>query len=333
MDGNKLKGGSAGLSYPTLSRENNNAWSMKMRVFMQAQRVWDTVKPSDSKTGFEPIDSKTGFEPIDSKTMVDDKIDKVALAMIYQVVLEDVLLTLDDKRTTKGAWDAIRVLCQGADRVKKAMIQTLKAEFEAMTMRDNDPLDDFYIKMNCLVSNIRALGEERRLKREGNEEKILLTKEEWQKRSNRGGTDGSSNSRGRWVRDKSHIKCYNCQLYGHYMAECRKPKREKEQRMEANLSQGGGRNANSNIWYLDNGASNHMTGQRSKFSRLDEKVTGEVRFGDGSKVTIKGRGMMIPLNYKNSEVRYLRDVYYIPSFYNNIISLGQLSEEGNKVVL
>ncbi|XP_074337548.1 uncharacterized protein LOC141674746 [Apium graveolens] len=294
MDGNKLKGGSAGLSYPTLSRENYTAWSMKMRVFMQAQRVWDAVKPSDSKTGFEPIDSKT---------MVDDKIDKVALAMIYQVVLEDVLLTLDDKRTAKGAWDAIRVLCQGADRVKKAMIQTLKAEFEAMTMRDNDPLDDFYIKMNCLVSNIRALGEEvsesyvvkkliravlskilqiasiieqfgdleamsveeaigslkaheewlraqtekrgdqllltrdEWLKREGNEEKILLTKEEWQKHSNRGGTDGSSNSRGRWVRDKSRIKCYNCQLYGHYMAECRKPKREKEQRMEANLSQ------------------------------------------------------------------------------------------------
>ena len=30
---------------------------------------------------------------------------------------------------------------------------------------------------------------------------------------------------------------------------------------------------------------------------------------------------------------FLREVYYIPSLCNNIMSLGQLSEVGNKVVL
>lgn len=44
----------------------------------------------------------------------------------------------------------------------------------------------------------------------------------------------------------------------------------------------------SNLWYLDNGASNHMTGLLSKFVELDESVTGEVRFGDVLIVTIKG---------------------------------------------
>lgn len=43
------------------------------------------------------------------------------------------------------------------------------------------------------------------------------------------------------MRDKSHIKCFNCNIYGHFDAECRKPRREKErdknQTQEANLSQ------------------------------------------------------------------------------------------------
>lgn len=88
----------------------------------------------------------------------------------------------------------------------------------------------------------------------------------------------------------------------------------------------------SNIWYLDNGASNHMTGQRFKFSELDEKVTGEVRFGDGSTVEIKGKGT-VAFKCKNEEEKLFREVYYIPNLRNNIISLGQLAEDGNKVVL
>lgn len=71
-------------------------------------------------------------------------------------------------------------------------------------------------------------------------------------------------------------------------------------------------NAESNLWYLDNGASNHMTGQHFKFDQLDTEVTGQVRFSDGSMVKIEGKGS-ITLLCKNGERRVLRDVYYIPS--------------------
>ena len=39
------------------------------------------------------------------------------------------------------------------------------------------------------------------------------------------------------------------------------------------------------------------------------------------------------LNCKNGEERFLEEVYFIPTLCNNIISLGQLSEGGNKVIL
>ena len=75
-----------------------------------------------------------------------------------------------------------------------------------------------------------------------------------------------------------------------------------------------------------------MTGHRGKFMELDESQSGQVKFGDGSTVSIKGRGV-ISFRCKNGEEKLLKDVYYIPALCNNIISLGQLSEEGNKVVL
>lgn len=88
----------------------------------------------------------------------------------------------------------------------------------------------------------------------------------------------------------------------------------------------------SNVWYLDNGASNHMTGQKLKFKNLNEGIQGKVRFGDGSMVEIKEKGSIV-LQCKNEEERVLNEVYYIPSLCSNIISLGQLFEEGNKVIL
>ena len=57
-----------------------------------------------------------------------------------------------------------------------------------------------------------------------------------------------------------------------------------------------------------------------------------VKFGDGSMVEIKGKGS-ISFKCKNGEERILNGVYFIPTLCNNIISLGQLSEEGNRVVL
>lgn len=90
------------------------------------------------------------------------------------------------------------------------------------------------------------------------------------------------------------------------------------------------RQEESNVWYLDNGASNHMTGQISKFKELNKEITGLVRFGDGSTVTIKGRGSIV-FRCKNGEEKVLHEVYYIPSLCSNIISIGQLAEEGNRV--
>lgn len=139
MENNKAKSGSIGLTYIMLARSNYTAWALKMKVVIKAQGVWNVVEPKDPKKA------------------VDDKTDKVALAMIYQGISEEILLSLADKEMVKDAWETIKMLYQGADRVKKVKIQTLKAEFEALTMKDDEMIDDFYMKMNRIMTNTRAV--------------------------------------------------------------------------------------------------------------------------------------------------------------------------------
>ncbi|XP_074336196.1 uncharacterized protein LOC141673357 [Apium graveolens] len=65
-----------------------------------------------------------------------------------------------EKETSKEAWEAVKVLFQGEERVRTAKIQTLRSEFEAMSMKEGESLDDFCLKLNGTVTNIRALGDE-----------------------------------------------------------------------------------------------------------------------------------------------------------------------------
>jgi hypothetical protein len=80
-------------------------------------------------------------------------------------------------------------------------------------------------------------------------------------------------------------------------------------------------------WHMDTGASNHMTGNDTVFSELDRNVSGTVRFGDGSVVQIKGRGMVVFIAHGGHH-RVLSRVYFIPRLRTSIISIGQLDEVG-----
>ena len=46
-------------------------------------------------------------------------------------------------------------------------------------------------------------------------------------------------------------------------------------------------------WFLDTGAMNHMTSLVDAFAELDRSITGKVRFADGSVVEIHGHGTVV----------------------------------------
>jgi hypothetical protein len=83
-------------------------------------------------------------------------------------------------------------------------------------------------------------------------------------------------------------------------------------------------------WVLDTGATNHMSGCRAVFTKIDTMVLGTVCFGDDSVVWIEGRGTVMFM-CKNSESRSFDGIYFIPRLTTNIVSVGQLDEIGYKI--
>lgn len=83
-------------------------------------------------------------------------------------------------------------------------------------------------------------------------------------------------------------------------------------------------------WYLDSGATNHMSRCRSAFVNIDKQIQGTIRFGDGSEVAIEGSGAVV-FQAKNGERTQLAGVYYIPRLTTSIVSLGQLDEGGSDI--
>jgi hypothetical protein len=90
------------------------------------------------------------------------------------------------------------------------------------------------------------------------------------------------------------------------------------------------RDEDDDVWVLDTGSSDHMTGRWDV--SLDTSNGGTVRFGDGSLVAIKSMGFVM-LQTKKDGHKVLTEVYFIPKLKSNIVSLGQLEEGGCKVVL
>ena len=90
----------ASIKFPMLTTSNYTVWCLRMKIALKVSEVWETIDPGTK----------------------DEKKNNMAIAFLFQSVLEALILQVSDLDTSKGVWDAIRARNLGAERVKEAQL-------------------------------------------------------------------------------------------------------------------------------------------------------------------------------------------------------------------
>ena len=85
-------------------------------------------------------------------------------------------------------------------------------------------------------------------------------------------------------------------------------------------------------WFLDSGASFHMTGEKSLFSTLEEKYLQIlIGMGNDEKYSVSGVGTVIFQREHGAHLT-LADVRYVPGPKRNLVPIAMLEDRGYDVV-
>jgi hypothetical protein len=85
------------------------------------------------------------------------------------------------------------------------------------------------------------------------------------------------------------------------------------------------------VWYLDSGASYHMTGDKEYFSDLEEKdIRMHIEMGDDGRYSATGIGT-ITFQRESGKPFQLKNVLHVPSLKKNLVSIAMLEDKGYDV--
>ena len=124
-------------NWPQLTKTNYNSWLLLMKLKLQSRYLWEAIEDED----------------------VDYHDDRSALEAICSGVPQEMVPTLATNPSTKEAWEAIRSMRIGDERVRKSTTQSLHAEYEQIAFRDRESVEDFALRLSNIVQRLAILGD------------------------------------------------------------------------------------------------------------------------------------------------------------------------------
>ncbi|XP_051230150.1 uncharacterized protein [Lolium perenne] len=118
-----------------LTRTNYSDWVLVMQVQLQSNGWWTAIEPG----------------------VCDYYTDREALGVILRGVPPEMLRTLAVKSTAKEAWDTLKTMRLGCERVREARAQTRRTEFENIRFKDGEKVEQFAMRLTGIMHDLEVL--------------------------------------------------------------------------------------------------------------------------------------------------------------------------------
>ena len=140
---------------PRLTKTNYENLSIQMKALLGSQDAWEVVEE-----GFEEPNDTTGYTAAQNKALKEARSkDKATLYMLFRAVDESGFEKIARATTSKEAWDTLEKMFKETDRVKQALLQTLRDELESMKMKESENVSDYITRGQTVANQLNRNGE------------------------------------------------------------------------------------------------------------------------------------------------------------------------------
>nr|GEX40123.1 retrovirus-related Pol polyprotein from transposon TNT 1-94 [Tanacetum cinerariifolium] len=316
---------------PIFKGDSYEFWSIKMKTLFISQELWEYVESGYAETNDDnnrhkenkKRDAKSLKREFQTFYMKNKELVQAYMARIsivvshmrsYGEIISDEMVVAKVLRSLTPNFDHVVAAIEESKDLSKFSFDELMGSLQAHEARIN-----------------KSFAKE--------EEKAFHTKGEQESSNRMRGRDrGSYRGRGRRRTRpvNTSLHCSHCNTYGHsdnfcwYKPEEAKFAEENDEGEFLFMTSSNPIESAKEVWYVDSGCLNHMTGGRSKFKSLDESVKLQVRLGDNKQLHIKGQGTAFAM--KGNHTKQIKYVHFAPSLAHDLISVGQLMENGRSVL-